>query len=83
MGVNEHEKNSVVIYMDECKWTWEKFILHYNSDYTWVINIYIYNDVMKVSCPLQFLFTFQFNMCRNTYQPIRRYTDNVSETERN
>ena len=38
---------------------------------------------MKVSCPLQYLFTFQFNMCRNTYQPIRRYTDNVSETERN
>lgn len=64
-----------------CKWTWEKFILHYNSDYTWVINIY--NDIMKISCLLQFLFTFQFNMCRNTYQPIRRYTDNVSETERN
>ena len=41
MGVSEHEKNSVVIYMDGCKWTWEKFILHYNSDYTWVINIYI------------------------------------------
>ena len=27
-----------------CKWTWEKFILHYNSDYAWVINIY--NDIM-------------------------------------